>query len=69
VTSIEEFEARVAAKQSELQEKHRLGLIARHERVRPLGTRARGAWLPETPAWQEGPPPFPPYPRRRVAWP
>jgi hypothetical protein len=30
---------------------------------RPLGTRAQGDFLPETPAWQEGTAPFPPYPR------
>jgi hypothetical protein len=38
-------------------------------RVRPLGTRVQGALLPETPAWQEGTAPFPPYPRRCVAFP
>jgi len=37
--------------------------------VRPLGTRAQGALLPETPALKGGPPPFPPYPRRCVALP
>ena len=37
------------------------------QRVRPFGIRAQGALLPETPAWKEGPPPFPPYPRHRVA--
>jgi hypothetical protein len=34
-------------------------------RVRPLGTRAQGALLPDTPAQQEGRAPFPPYPRMR----
>jgi hypothetical protein len=34
-------------------------------RVRPLGTRAQGALLPETPAWNRGTAPFPPYPRLR----
>jgi hypothetical protein len=36
-------------------------------RVRPLGTRAQGALLPETPARQEGRAPFPPYPRMQPA--
>ena len=35
------------------------------EGVRPLGTRAQGALLPETPAWTEGTAPFPPYPHIR----
>jgi hypothetical protein len=35
--------------------------------VRPLGTRAQGALLPETPARQEGRAPFPPYPRMQRA--
>ena len=37
------------------------------QRVRPFGIRAQGALLPETPARNGGPPPFPPYPRRCVA--
>ena len=35
------------------------------EGVRPLGTHAQGALLPETPAWQGGTAPLPPYPRWR----
>jgi hypothetical protein len=34
-------------------------------RVHPLGTRAQGALLPETPAWTGGTAPFPHYPRIR----
>ena len=34
-------------------------------RVRPLGTRAQGALLPETPARKVGTAPCPPYPRMR----
>ena len=37
------------------------------QRVRPFGIRAQGALLPEAPASKEGPPPFPPYPRRYVS--
>ena len=36
------------------------------QRVRPFGIRAQGTLLPETPAWNGGPPPFPPNPRRGV---
>ena len=37
-------------------------------RVRPLGTGVQGALLPETPASKEGIAPFPPYPRRCMAF-
>ena len=46
-------------------------LLLRHlwPKGSPLGTRAQGVLLPETPAWKAGPPPFPPYPWRCVAFP